>query len=273
MEGQTEGDGPERRGGDGEPRLLGGQPADKSSVTDLAERKYVTCLFADVVNATQRVNRLDAEDAAHLLTSVTDRISAITSEFGGTVIHRLGDGIVAVFGAPVAVEDHAIRACHAALAMQRQMSELSGKVLPLAQEPISIRVGIATGEALIHRHPAVDAFGITLHIGSRLQTLAKPGEVCIAEQTYLAVRNLFECSPLGQKSVKGVDRAITIFRLIRASSFERPRFGLQGWNIEIPFVGRAYAGQPSSPRQSLGWHKAEDPSWRFGARLVWVSRG
>jgi len=203
----------------------------------VGERKNITVLFADIVDSTLRVDRLDAEDAGQLLNSVIGRLARIVEEFGGATIHRLGDGIIAVFGAPVATENHAVSACHAALAMQALMRGLAGKA-PGGQNPVMIRVGINTGEAVVQPHP-LDVFGIMVHVASRLQSIAQPGSVWISKATMSAIGSAFECEPLGLKTVKNVQKPIDVYALTRARGVDRPHFGLEHWNIDLRFVGRS----------------------------------
>jgi class 3 adenylate cyclase/tetratricopeptide (TPR) repeat protein len=201
----------------------------------VGERKNLTVLFADIVGSTARVDNLDAEDASQFLGSIVGQLSRLVTDHGGTVIHRLGDGIIAVFGAPVAVEDHAVRACHAALAMQRTIQSLKGGA---REAPTTIRVGINTGEAVVRPDP-LDVFGIMMHVASRLQSNANPGEIWISRTTLSAVGTAFTCSPLGFKSLKNVQQPVEVYALEQARQIERPRFGLEHWSIDVPFVGRA----------------------------------
>ena len=210
----------------------------------VGERKHVTTLFADIVDSTHRIKKLDIEPAAQYLDTGKRCMEQAIAEYGGTVLKRLGDGVIAVFGAPVALEDHAVRACYSALMMQRLVRGLEGQQPSTANDNISIRVGINTGDALVRPDEdgakgAVDVFGIAIHIAARLQSLAEPGTVCISESTQSAVEGTFECTLLGLKSIKGVDTPIEIYSLDRAREFARPRFGLEHWDIEVPFVGRA----------------------------------
>jgi class 3 adenylate cyclase/tetratricopeptide (TPR) repeat protein len=209
---------------------------DVSKPVDLGkELKHVTALFADIVNSTHIVGALDPEEADRLLDSILGPLEQLVIEYGGTPLKRVGDAIVAVFGAPIAIEDHAVLACHAALAMQRLKH---GYPYGTATEPIAIRVGVHTGEALV-RLQQLDINGPMVNLCSRLQELARPGNICISKVTYSAVQHIFECVPLGLKSLDGIDEPLEVYTLVRPHGFERSHFGLEHWNIDVPFVGRA----------------------------------
>lgn len=209
----------------------------------IGERKNVTVLFADIVDSTRLFSALDSEDAATLLATTISRLERIAQDYGGAIPEHLGDGLMAVFGAPQAVENHAALACHAALEMQAVVRGQVARTFGTA--PIAIRVGINTGESVLQATAGPDyakgfnVLGFTVHLASRFQSLAEPGAIYIGESTYLALHDAFRCVPLGPRTIKGVEAPARVYALIAARPWRRPRFGLEHFDVAVPFVGRA----------------------------------
>jgi class 3 adenylate cyclase len=145
------------------------------------ERKHVSVLFADVTASMAVLTSHDAEEAAALFDQVVEYMVEAVRRWEGTVTQVLGDGIMALFGAPVAQEDHAIRACYAALRMQQRITAYGDDVQRAHGIPILIRVGLNSGEVVLRPlgsdPSALSAVGQTVHLASRLEQLAKPGTV------------------------------------------------------------------------------------------------
>jgi adenylate cyclase len=174
------------------------------------ELKQVTVLFADLVSSTEIVAQLDAEDAMRRLKPVLDIMCEAVERFEGTVVRTLGDGVLAFFGAPRAQEGHALLACEAALAIN--------DAFRLREEGMSVRVGLHSGE-IVADAPLVDtvseqgAYGITIHLASRLPAKVESGEICLTEDTYRLVRSFCDVGSLGRHRLRGVPESVELFLL------------------------------------------------------------
>jgi class 3 adenylate cyclase/tetratricopeptide (TPR) repeat protein len=173
------------------------------------ERKQATALFADIVASTELIANLDAEAAGRRLQPAVEAMMQAVERFGGTILHTLGDGLDAIFGAPRAQDGHALLACRAALSMQQAVA-----ALPIRTE---IRIGIHSGE--IVASPRGDAFGheaqgLVLHIASRLEHEAEPGGILLSIECNELVSDYCETSPAGVRLLKGVPEPVRVFRLI-----------------------------------------------------------
>src|SRR5213078_1466670 len=151
------------------------------------ERKLATVLFADLVGSTELGGSQDPERTRVLLDRFYDAMAAEIEGAGGTVEKFIGDAVMAAFGAPTALEDHAERALHAALAMQRRLAELFG-------DRLALRIGVNTGEVVVGQAREGSSFvtGDAVNVGARLEQAAEPGEILVGERTAAAVRGAFE---------------------------------------------------------------------------------
>ena len=145
------------------------------------ERKQVTVLFADLKGSMELLADRDPEEARQLLDPVLERMMAAVHRYEGTVNQVMGDGIMALFGAPLAHEDHAVRACYAALAMQEAMRRYSEEVRRTQGLEVQIRVGLNSGEVVVRAigndlHMDYSAMGQTTHLAARMEQLATPGQ-------------------------------------------------------------------------------------------------
>ena len=202
--------------------------------TSGAQQKQVTVLFADISGSTELISRMDAEDASHTLGSVIGVISKAVTRFGGVVIRRMGDGVMVLFGAPVAAEDHAARACFAALAALDAVSRMGDLALP-------IRVGICSGPVILRKtgrdDEDYDVAGITAHIAARLEQQAEPGTVLLAQQTASLVTGIANVESIGKIALKGIAEPLPVFRLVSAT--DRPSWIVRsGAKALSTFVGR-----------------------------------
>jgi len=197
---------------------------------DRSERKLATVVFADLVGSTALAGSQDAERTRHVLERFYDAMSAEIDHAGGTVEKFAGDAVMAAFGAPASLEDHAERALHAALAMQRRMRELFG-------ETLSLRIGVNTGVVVVGRPREQSSFvtGDPVNVAARLEQAADPGEILVGERTVASVRGAFEFDPPQTVAAKGKPDGVTCRRLLRALSLMRPR-GVLG--LQRTFVGR-----------------------------------
>ena len=172
--------------------------------------KQVTVLFADLVSSTELVARLDPEDAMRRLKPLIDAMCEAVERFEGTVVRTLGDGILALFGAPRAQEGHALLACEAALAI-RDSSRLR-------DAGMMVRVGMHSGE-IVADAPLMDqssergAYGLTVHLASRLPSEVEPGGVCLTDETYRLARSFCDVESLGRRRLRGVPEPVELFLL------------------------------------------------------------
>ena len=184
-----------------------------------SERKYVTVLFADLRGSLELLAHRDPEDAQAVLEPVLEQLVKAVHRHGGTVNQVLGDGIMALFGAPVAYEDHALRACAAALDMQTAVGEVSERLRRERGTEVKIRVGMNSGEVVVRATIAdfqkdYSAVGETTHVAARVEQLAAPGTVTLTTQTLRLVEGLVEVVALGQFPLKGLAQPIELYRLV-----------------------------------------------------------
>ena len=195
----------------------------------------MTMLFADLGNSTSLIGSLDAEEGMKRLRPVLDHMRAAVERYDGLVTGTRGDGIVAYFGAPKPHEDHAARACLAALSLQDAISHLHDPLL-------KVRVGVHTGEVIIHavRNTLYETFevaGTATHLAARLEQMAEDGGVLLSRDTYDATKQFVKAEPLGLRAVRGLSTPVEVFKLTgvrhaRASELFRNRPHL------TPLIGR-----------------------------------
>ena len=194
------------------------------------ERKVATMVFADLVGSTKMAGDLDPERTRMLLERFYDAMSAEIETAGGTLEKFAGDAVVATFGAPASLEDHAERALHAALAMRERMRELFG-------DRLEIRTGVNTGDVVVGSPRAGSSFvsGDPVNVAARLEQGAEPGEILVGERTVAAARGAFEFTDSRTIEAKGKPGGVEARTLVRALSLTRPR-GVGG--LQRAFVGR-----------------------------------
>ena len=197
-----------------------------SRATLEGERKQVTVLFADIKDSTELIRGLDPEAAQQLLDPALHRMMEAVHRFEGTVNQVLGDGIMALFGAPIAHEDHALRACYAALAMQAALRSYTEEVRRTHGLELRIRVGLNSGEVVVRTigndlHMDYSAVGETTHLAARMEQLATPGSIRLAATTLRLVEGLVQVNALGLVPVKGVPEPVEVFELVGASGLCR----------------------------------------------------
>jgi class 3 adenylate cyclase len=187
------------------------------------ERKQVTVLFANLKGSTELLADRDPEEARQLLDPVLDRMMAAVHRYEGTVNQMLGDGIMALFGAPIAHEDHAVRACYAALAMQEAVRHYREEVRRSHGIEVQIRVGLHSGEVVVRAigndlHMDYSAIGQTTHLAARMEQLATPGSIRLTAATLRLVDGLVRVNSLGPVPVKGLPEAVEVFELVSATA-------------------------------------------------------
>src|SRR5215472_10854059 len=206
------------------------------------ERKQVTMLFADLKGSTELIRDLDPETAQHLLDPALQHMMDAVHRYEGTVNQVLGDGIMALFGAPIAHEDHALRACYAALAMQTAMRHYAEQVRRAQGLEMQIRVGLNSGEVVVRAigndlHMDYSAVGQTTHLAARMEQLATPGSIRVTGATLRLVEGLVQVTALGPVPVKGLAEPVEVFELVGASHLRR-RLQAAAARGLTPFVGR-----------------------------------
>lgn len=190
--------------------------------TPIEERRIISVLFADLVGFTAHTERTDPEDSRRRLTVYHTRVRQDVERFGGRLEKLMGDGVFAVFGAPVAHEDDPERAVRAAIRVLESVQELNGAQPNLA---LAVRVAVTTGEAIVQLEQTPDREGIVgdvVNTASRLQSVASPGEVVVDERTFRATRHAINFEGLDEVALKGKENKQAVWR---ATSL-RSRFGV-----------------------------------------------
>jgi class 3 adenylate cyclase/tetratricopeptide (TPR) repeat protein len=206
------------------------------------ERKQVTVLFADLKGSMELLADRDPEEARKILDPVLERMMEAVHRYEGTVNQVMGDGIMALFGAPVAHEDHAVRACYAALRMQDVVRRYSDDLRRAQGVEVQIRVGLNSGEVVVRSvggdlRMDYTAVGQTTHLAARLEQLAIPGTVRLTGETLRLAEGYVEVKSLGPIPVKGLSDPIEIFELTGAGQ-ARTRLQAAALRGFTRFVGR-----------------------------------
>jgi class 3 adenylate cyclase/tetratricopeptide (TPR) repeat protein len=206
------------------------------------ERKQVTVLFSDIKGSMELIQGSDPEEARRILDPTIGAMMSAVHRYEGTVNKVLGDGIMALFGAPIAHEDHAVRACYAALAMQKALRELSERTRHEFGVEVQVRTGIHSGEVVVRTigndlTMDYDAIGPTTHLASRMEQLAPPDTIRITADTLRLAEGLVQVRALGPIPVKGLPRPIEAFELTGAASV-RSRLQASAAAGFTRFVGR-----------------------------------
>src|SRR6266511_3441310 len=170
------------------------------------ERKQVTVLFADLKGSMELLADRDPEDARKLLDPVLEHMMEAVHRYEGTVNQVMGDGIMALFGAPLAHEDHAVRACYAALRMQESVTRYAEGVFRSYGVTVRIRVGLNSGEVVVRAigsdlHMDYTAVGQTTHLAARMEQLADPGSILLTPETLALAEGFVQVTPLGPMAV------------------------------------------------------------------------
>ncbi len=190
------------------------------------ERKLVTILFADLKGSLELLTARDPEEAVALLDPVIQSMKAAVHRYEGTVNQIMGDGIMALFGAPAAHEDHAARACYAALAMQESIRALAGELERNQGPQLKIRVGLNSGVVVVRAidndlHMDLSAIGETTHLAARMEEMAPPGSIWMTRATLALADPLVQTRSLGALSVKGRLAPVEVFELVGARTLRR----------------------------------------------------
>ena len=208
------------------------------------ERKMVTALFADIKGSTELAQDLDPEEARAIIDPALKIMIDAARHYDGYV-QGAGDGIFAVFGAPIAHEDHPQRALHAALRMQQEIRRYGDRLLEAGGVPIEIRVGVNTGEVVMRPLKTGEALaeyapiGHTTNLASRMQAVARTGSVVVTEATRKLVAGYFQLKPIGPTKVKGVTEPVQVYEVIGLGPL-RSRLQRSASRGYTKFVGREH---------------------------------
>ena len=189
-------------------------------------------MFCDLVGSTSLASKLDAEDWRNLVNAYLDQASAAVTDFGGHVLKKLGDGLMALFGYPHAQENDAERAVRAALAIQRALGELNARNAGRDAPQLTARIGLESGQVVVDATGEV--FGEAPNVAARVQSLAEPGAIVVTAGVQRQVAGLFVAEDRGAHALKGVPALVTLYRIVRASGGGRRG----GARALTPLVGR-----------------------------------
>jgi class 3 adenylate cyclase/tetratricopeptide (TPR) repeat protein len=206
------------------------------------ERKQVTVLFADLKGSMELLVDRDPEEAGELLDPVLQHMMEAVHRYEGTVNQVMGDGIMALFGAPLAHEDHAVRACYAALWMQEAVKKYAEEVRRRLGVAVRIRVGLNSGEVVVRTvgsdlHMDYTAVGQTTHLAARMEQLADPGSILLSPATLDLTEGYVEVKSIGPLPVKGLPEPVEVYELLGARSV-RSRLHASAARGLTRFVGR-----------------------------------
>ena len=207
------------------------------------ERKQVTVLFADMKGSMELLAERDPEEAGNILDPVLERMMEAVHRFEGTVNQVMGDGIMALFGAPVAHEDHAVRACYAALRIRESVNSYAEDLQRTGAPPVYVRVGVNSGEVVVRSigndlRMDYTAIGQTVHLAARMEQIAKPGSILITGETLRMVEGYVAVRSLGPILVKGLNEAVDAYEVTNAGAV-RTRLQRSAARGFTRFVGRA----------------------------------
>ena len=208
------------------------------------ERKQVTVMFCDMEGFSALTERLGPEEAYSIMDEVYEILIHKVHDYEGTVNEMTGDGIVALFGAPIALEDAPQRAIRSAMAIHREMSRFSERLggEKAGVPPVRMRIGIHSGPVVVGTlgndlRVEFKAVGDTVNLASRMEELAKPGTTYVSRETFKLTEGLFRFEALGKQPVKGKEEPVGVYQVI-APSTRRTRFDVGAERGLTPFVGR-----------------------------------
>jgi class 3 adenylate cyclase/tetratricopeptide (TPR) repeat protein len=208
------------------------------------ERKQVTVMFCDMEGFTALTEKLGPEEAYGIMDQIYELLIHKVHDYEGTVNEMTGDGIMALFGAPIALEDAPQRAIRSALAIHREMTRFSDKISQQKEgiPPTKMRIGIHTGPVVVgtlgnNLRVEFKAVGDTVNLASRIEGLADPGVTYVTEDAFKLTEGLFRFEALGEKQIKGKEEPVKVYRVI-APSTRRTRFDVSAERGLTPFVGR-----------------------------------
>ena len=207
------------------------------------ERRQVTVVFADLSGFTSLAERLDPEELTSVVNDCMKELIEAVYQYEGMVHQIIGDCVMAVFGAPIALEDDAERALRAALAMRERLEGFNKRWLEKLEEPLALHTGISSGTVITGNvgtdvRLSYNVTGDTVNVASRLQDVASRGQILVAQSTYRLTHGAFEFRPLEPVRVKGKKDALEVFELLEAKTQRDTMRGLEG--LISPLVGREW---------------------------------
>ena len=216
----------------------------------------MTALFADIKGSTELMEELDPEEARAIIDPALKLMIEAVRRYDGYVVQSTGDGIFALFGAPLAHEDHPQRALYAALRLQEELKRYSAKVLAAGGTPIQGRVGINTGEVVVRSiqtgagQVEYTPIGHTTNLASRMQTAAPVGSIAVSENDPQAVRRLFHAEAAGRDQVKGVSEPVNVYEVTGLGSAAHALAALGGTRADEVRRARARDGGAQACRRT-----------------------
>ena len=198
----------------------------------VGERRHVTVMFCDLVDSTGIASKLDPEEWRDIVGAYLNAATAVVTEMGGHVAKKLGDGLMALFGYPVAQENDAERAARGALLIQEALTDLNRKNAAAGKHALAARIAIETGPVVVDTTGEI--FGDVPNVAARAQALAEPGTIVVTARVQRQIAGLFVVKERGSHDLKGMPEAVTLFRLVRASGGGRR----SGQRHLTPLVGR-----------------------------------
>src|SRR6476661_1677438 len=224
------------------PGIAVGQAVDSGFIPE-GERKLVTALFVDIINSTGLEQDLDPEEARAIIDPALGLMIDSVRRYDGHVVQSTGDGIFALFGAPVAHEDHAQRSLYAALRLQEDIRRLNDRLRAEGRSPIQIRAGVNTGEVVVRPIKTGEGqteytpVGHTVNLASRMQSLANAGAIVISDSTRSLVEGYFALRALGPTHVKGINESVRVYEVVGLGPL-RTRLEKSAGRGLSKFVGR-----------------------------------
>src|SRR5881296_1295615 len=224
-------------------RILAEREALEARGVTEGERKTITALFADLKGSTALIEGLDPEEARAIIDPALQLMMDAVHRYEGYVAQALGDGIFALFGAPIAHEDHPQRALYAALRMQEEMRRYAGMLREQGRAPLLIRVGVNTGEVVVRSirkddlHADYVPVGHSTNLAARMEQMATPGSILVTAYTHKLTEGYFEFKALGEAQIKGVEEPLQVYEVLGAGPL-RTKLQVAARRGLTRFVGR-----------------------------------
>ena len=207
-------------------------PPLRSPAEAAGERRHLTIMFCDLVGSTSISARLDAEEWRDMVSAYLESASSEVTKLGGHVAKKLGDGLMVLFGYPIAHDNDAERATRAALAIQRALGELNRRNTGTGKPELTARIGLEAGPVVVDA--AGEIFGDAPNVAARVQALTEPGAVLVTARVQRQIAGLFVVEDQGAHPLKGVPEPVSLFRIVRASGAGH----YEVFRHQTPLVGR-----------------------------------